>query len=348
MKKIFCKNKNGRGRISVRLGAAFMGILFAVLVMFFVIGIATIGINGKVWEKASHINGIAMIVLVFFAFVYVTNKMLVRRIKNLNSAVSDIAAGNFDSQVEVKGNDELAELAENFNKMIVELKANAFLSKDFARYVSHEFKTPLSVIRSYAETLQANGKDDNVCEYAAVIIAEADRLTEMSKSILELCRLDSTTLIEKNDAFSPAAQVRSALLGAQAKWCEKNINISPELDDFEIVGNESLTFRIWQNLIGNAVKFTQDGGNVNITLKSQDGSCVFVIADDGIGIADEDKNKIYDMFFTGDKSHNKEGSGLGLTLTKTIVEKLGGEISFVSERGKGTTFTVRLPMGTSA
>ncbi|MGN1062434.1 MAG: ATP-binding protein, partial [Candidatus Scatosoma sp.] len=272
------------------------------------------------------------------------DRLIVRRIRSLTQAVAGISQGNYDLTVPVKGNDEITELSDNFNKMTAELQANAFLSKNFARYVSHEFKTPLSVIRSYAETVQINNENTEVGEYMGIIISETDRLTEMAKTIMELCRLDSTTLIERKDVFSPAVQIRSVLLSSQIKWSEKNISVEPDLEEFEIRGNENLTFRIWQNLIGNAIKFTEENGRIAVTLKRENGSLYFTVSDDGIGIADEDKDKVFNMFFTGDKSRNKEGSGLGLPLTKTIVEKLGGEISFESERGKGTAFTVALPL----
>lgn len=120
--------------------------------------------------------------------------------------------------------------------------------------------------------------------------------------------------------------------------------MEPDVENFEIRSNESLLFRVWENLIGNAIKFTGENGNITITLKKQGNELLFSITDNGVGIAEEDKDKIFNPFFTGDKSHNKEGNGLGLPLTKNIVEKLGGEITFFSEQYKGTTFIVRLPI----
>lgn len=338
------KQKSKYKKLSIRLLLIFVGITVGIVAVFTTVSVIAKYFNEEIWANSVYVAGLVMLILVLAAFVFITNKLVVRRIENLNRAVSEVAKGNFDLIVPVQGNDELAELSENFNKMTAELQANAFLSKDFARYVSHEFKTPLSVIRSYAEAVQINNADKETNDYMEIIISETDRLAEMSKTIMELCRLDSTTLVEKKDVFSPAAQIRSILLSSQIKWNEKNIEIEPNLDEFEITGNENLTFRIWQNLISNAIKFTKDGGNITITLKKQTDAFLFAATDNGIGIADEDKDKIFNMFFTGDKSHNKEGSGLGLPLTKNIVEKLGGEITFISERSKGTTFTVRLPL----
>lgn len=336
--------KNKYKKLSIRLLGTFVGINFGIVAVFSAVSGIVRRLNEEIWINSVYISGLVMLILTHVVFIVITNKLVVKRIENLNKAVSEVAKGNFDLTVPVQGHDELAELSVNFNKMTAELKANAFLSKDFARYVSHEFKTPLSVIRSYAEAMQLSGKDRDADEYMEIIISETDRLTEMTRSIMELCRLDSTTLIEKKDKFSPAAQVRAVILSTQITWSKKNINIQPDVDEFEITGNENLTFRIWQNLIGNAIKFTEENGNIIVKLKKENSAFLFTVTDDGIGISDEDKGKIYDMFFTGDKSHNKEGSGLGLPLTKNIVEKLGGEIAFVSERGKGTAFTVKLPL----
>lgn len=291
-----------------------------------------------------YIMGLAAVIVILVLFAYIINRIIVRRVQVLSKSVSAISQGKYDLTVPVQGNDELTELSENFNKMAAELQANAFLSKDFARYVSHEFKTPLSVIRSYAEAIQINSADSETSEYTQIIISETDRLAEMSKTILELCRLDSTTLVEKKDTFSPAEQIRSVILSNQLSWGAKHIAVLPDLDEFQIIGNEALTFRIWQNLIGNAIKFTEADGRIEVTLKKQGNNMQFTVADNGIGIAEEDKEKVYDLFFTGDRSRNKEGSGLGLPLTRAIVEKLGGTITFTSARGEGTAFTVILPL----
>lgn len=303
-----------------------------------------IGQEREVIMSAMYLgNGLSIVfgLIIFFFFI---NIFFTKRIHKLNKAVTEIANGNYDITVNVKGYDELTNLAENINKMTSELKANVLLSKSFTRNVSHEFKMPISVIRSYAEAAQS--ADDNAAleEYMKIIIAESDRLATLSKSVLELSRMDSTTIIAKEDKFSPAAQIRSILLYSQLKWSEKNITIEPELEEFEIQSNESLLFRVWQNLISNAIKFTDDNGEIKINLKKQESGLLFVIEDNGLGIADEDKDRIFNPFFTGDKSHNKEGSGLGLPLVKSIVEKLSGQILFESERGKGTVFTVSLPL----
>lgn len=339
------KGKKNRNRLSQKLLFAFAGALVAIVMAVMLIGsIVLIPFEEGTQIHLLYVSQLAIVALLIIAFYYIMDKMIIRRIQRLNDAMKRVAKGDFETTIPMEKNDELSELGDSFNKMTAELKSNAFLSRDFTRYVSHEFKTPLSVIRSHAEAAQYADTREEANEYMEIVIAETDRLAGISKNILELCRLDSTTIVSKEDIFSPASQIRTVLLATQFAWGEKNIAIEPELEEFEIRNSESLLFRVWENLIGNAIKFTEKSGNIAIDLKKQGSELYFCITDDGIGIADEDKDKIFNPFFTGDKSHNKEGSGLGLPLTKNIVEKLGGTIAFSSELNKGSTFTVQIPL----
>ena len=243
-----------------------------------------------------------------------------------------------------QGNDELSLLANNFNVMTKELQSNAMLSKDFINYVSHELKTPLSVIRTHAEEIIDAEDDVARRQYASVIIEETDGLAQMSKNIITLCRLDNSSLVPKDDLFCPAEQIKSFILSTQDIFGAKNLNIELDLENFEINGNAALAYSVWQNLIGNAYKFTDKNGNVRVELKRDQNNLCFSVTDDGVGIDECDKDKIFSLFFTGNKSRNEEGSGIGLYLTKIIVTKLGGNISFSSDKGKGSCFKVILPI----
>lgn len=297
-------NKKHRS-LSVKLLFVLPGVAVGVMAVATIFGLIFLKVeNEEIRLGAVYIGGLVFIIVALVLCIYIINLLVVKRIKALNVAVSEISQGKYDLTVPVKGNDKLTELAENFNKMTKELQANAFLSKDFARYVSHEFKTPLSVIRSYAEAVQMNNEDKETGEYMGIVISETDKLAALSMAMLDLCRLDSTTLIEKKDTFSPAKQIRSVIVASQMKWEKKHITIEPELDEFEIRSNENLVFRIWQNLIGNAIKFTNENGKIKISLKKFDNRLTFTVKDDGIGISEENKDKVFNVFFTGDKSHN--------------------------------------------
>lgn len=261
-----------------------------------------------------------MLVMIIALFYRSVNRMILRRLQALSEAMAQVAEGNCDIRVQDGGHDELSHLTDSFNRMAEELQANAFLSRNFTRYISHEFKTPLAVIRNYAELTQTSPSQEKTEKNMAVIIAEADRLTGLSKDVLELCRLDSTTIVEKKD-----------------------IEMLPELEEFRILSNEALLFRVWQNLIGNAIKFTGRGGRIAGTLRRTEDGLVCDIKDNGAGISEEDRQHIFTPFYAGNRFRNREGSGLGLSLSRTIVDKLGGTITFKSAEGVGSTFAVRLP-----
>lgn len=277
-------------------------------------------VGGALVERSVYVFQAVMLVMIIVLFYRSVNRMILRRLQALIGAMAQVAEGNCDIRVQDGGHDELSQLTDSFNRMAEELKANAFLSRDFARYVSHEFKTPLAVIRNYAEITQSDPDPEETARNMGVIIAEVDRLTGLSKDVLELCRLDSTTIIEK-----------------------KEIELLPEMEEFQILSNEALLFRVWQNLIGNAIKFTGRGGRIAVCLRREQDGFVCDIEDNGAGISDEDKAHIFTPFYAGNRFRNREGSGLGLSLSRKIMDKLGGAITFESAEGMGSTFTVRLP-----
>jgi signal transduction histidine kinase len=288
---------------------------------------------------------IGILIIGFFfmiLFGLAVNHIILKRIRLLNHAVKEIESGHFDFQVEVDGKDEISALMSNLNKMTKELQANEYLSKEFARNVSHEFKTPLSSIKGYAELIE-NGSlsEEDRVEYSGIIIHEIDRLSKLSKNLLQISLLDSSNLIKQDEEYFIDEQIRSVLQLTQLEWESKNIEFDLILDEILYVGNKDLTFQIWQNLISNAIKFSKDNSIIRISLKKES-DISFEIQDYGLGISFEDQSKIFNQFFIANKSRNKSGSGLGLSITKKIVEKLGGSICFESVENEGTTFHVKL------
>jgi signal transduction histidine kinase len=128
----------------------------------------------------------------------------------------------------------------------------------------------------------------------------------------------------------------------QARWSEKNLTLDLQLAEITIASNEQLLYQVWQNLIGNAIKFSNAGGTLKVVVKQDGGRMYFEVCDDGIGIKDEDKEKIFDHFYMADASRSTDGNGLGLAIVKKILARLGGEIDFESTYGKGSKFFVRV------
>jgi signal transduction histidine kinase len=282
----------------------------------------------------------ALLILVLFACV--ADFILVRRIKRLTAASKSIASGDFDVRVKDWSDDELGELTESFNIMVKALRANEFLSREFVRNVSHEFKTPITSLKGYAKLLQNEELSQaERAEYAQIILQESERLHKLSADLLQLSALDSSEIVKQTKAFRLDEQIKRIILLMQRDWERKNIEMIVDVDETDYAGKEELIYLVWLNLISNAIKYTEPGGKIEIRLINGK-NIVFKIKDSGIGIKDEIKDKIFDEFFIGDKSRNQGSSGLGLSITKKIIEKFGGNLSFTSREGEGTEFTVLL------
>lgn len=282
------------------------------------------------------------LVLATMIYALIVDRVLVKRIKKLSNATKEIAKGNFDITLKKEGRDEISTLTDDFIGMSNELRANQFLSKSFIRNVSHEIKTPLVSISGFAELIEKETKSESIKEAARIIQEESERMLLMSREMLQISLLDSTTIISKNDTFKPAMQIRTIIANMQLEWEKKNIEFFIELSEEEITSNAQLLYQVWQNLISNAIKFSNEDGNIKISLLIDTNKIEFVIEDNGIGIKEEDKEEIFKHFYMGDKSRNVRGSGLGLPICKGIIDKLMGSISFESNVHSGTKFIVTL------
>lgn len=275
--------------------------------------------------------------------IAIASRMIVKPIKKLTEAAKEVSKGNFDVKIETKSRDEIGQLTDTFNIMTRELKNIEYLRKDFISSVSHEFRTPMTSIQGFAKLLKDRTLSrEQSDEYADIIISETGRLENLSSNLLKLSSLENKSIHENYRSFSLDEQIRRAILLMENKWSEKDIELDLDLDKVTFKGDEELMYQVWINLISNAIKFSGSGGELKIDLKESDGRIKISIGDKGIGIADEDKDRVFERFYKADKSRTKEGSGLGLPIVKKIVELHGGRVYFESELGKGTTFFIEL------
>ncbi|MEN6328187.1 MAG: HAMP domain-containing sensor histidine kinase [Syntrophomonas sp.] len=278
------------------------------------------------------------------ALMLFATKFISQPIKYISDVTREVAKGNFDIQIDYNGNDEIGILAKNFNLMTRELKNIEYLRKDFITSVSHELKTPISSIQGFAEIIKDNHlSPEKFNEYTDIIIEEAKRLNKLSSNILKLSKLENQLIHNKKARFSLDEQVRRTILLFEEQWSKKNLILEINLDKVDFEGDEELIQQLWMNLIANAVKFSYDNGTVDISLQQNDYSIIVVIRDEGIGIAEGSKPRIFEKFYQGDTAHSGRGNGLGLAIVKRIIEICNGSISFESEEGAGTCFTVTLP-----
>ncbi len=267
---------------------------------------------------------------------------VVAPIKRISNASKEVANGNFDFEIKVTGNDEIAELTKNFNLMIKELSKNEYLHKNFVNSVSHEFKTPISSLRGYAKLL----KEDNLTkeernQYADVIISASERLSNLSTNLLRLAELENGNFVIKNVNFSLSEQIRSCIILMQNQWEEKDLELNLDIDEVNYTGDEELLYSVWFNLISNAIKYSEKGGILSVSVKQLD-RIIVSVSDNGIGISKENLDNIFLKFFKEDKSRNSKGTGLGLSIAKKIIEFHNGKVLVESTLGVGSTFTVIL------
>jgi signal transduction histidine kinase len=304
------------------------------------------GINGR--NKIPYLPLLFILllcVLIGTALTAFLSEKALNPIRKVIDATKNVAGGNFEVKINIKGIGELEELSESFNKMVYELSTIETLRSDFVNNFSHEFKTPIVSVRGFAKLLkEGNLTEEEKQEYLDIIIAESERLADLSTNVLNLSKYESIEIITDKISFRLDEQIRRAVVLMEPKWSVKDIDMTIELEDITFLGNEDLTQQIWINLLDNAIKFTPNGGHIKIHLLRWNQGIRFTIQDNGNGMDEQTKSHIFDKFYQGDNSHKTTGNGLGLALVKRIIKLSGGGITVQSTPGDGSKFTVFLPM----
>ena len=341
------KAKNhGKGKLlNIRL-------LFIIVSMAEILG--TLLISGLLsWLSKMILNRVIEIpdfiwLILFSVIIGVTvsiviNIILLRPVVKLSKAMKSVASGDFSirlkSDVRIR---EIQESYESFNLMVRELEATETLQTDFVANVSHEFKTPINAIEGYATLLQDsnNGIQHG---YAERILLNTRRLSTLVGNILLLSKVSNHAIPMARTTYRVDEQIRQAILLLEPQWTERNVEFDVELEDVVWNGPESLMHHVWSNLIGNAIKFGPQNGMVRIGLKKNESQIVFTVEDQGDGVPESERQRIFHKFYQLDSSHKQEGNGLGLALAKQIVDGCDGEISIENTDG-GCIFKVVLPM----
>ncbi|MCJ8010804.1 HAMP domain-containing histidine kinase [Paenibacillus sp. KQZ6P-2] len=280
-----------------------------------------------------------------FKFVLFT-RVVVKPLKALTAATKKVAKGDYNIALQTKSKDELGVLSEQFQQMAHELSQIERMRQEFVSNVSHELQTPLASISGFVSILQKDGLDEaEQLRCLNIIRNESMRLSRLSENMLRLATIDSN-----HYPFHPALvrldrQLRRIVVATEPQWAAKRLNIHLELPKTAIHADEDLLSQVWLNIFSNSIKFTPEGGDISIELQSGHGEIGVVFRDTGIGIAEEDRKRVFERFYMADKSHNREagGSGLGLAIVKRVVELHDGWVEIDIAAGKGTAVTVFLP-----
>ena len=280
---------------------------------------------------------------------YIRRKLMVDRpVKQIMDALDQVMQGDFSVQIppvkEFAGETGFNEIITAINKMTAELQGTETLRTDFIANVSHELKTPLAVMGNYATMLQQPElSDEERLAYAKAISDAARRLAALITNILKLNKLENQQIFPMHTEYDLSGQLCEALLQFEDIWERKNLEIETDIeDDVRICSDAELLGLVWNNLISNAVKFTQEGGSIGVALKTDANAVIVSVRDTGCGMTQEVGQHIFEKFYQGDTSHATQGNGLGLALVKRVMDILGGEISVQSSPGRGSTFAVKI------
>lgn len=270
-------------------------------------------------------------------------------LQKLAQAMDDVAQGDFSVYVPPLHTEDQLDYIDimiiDFNKMVEELGSIETLKTDFFSNVSHEIKTPISVISSEAQLLKSQGGlNQSQTEQVDLILSACKRLSNLITNILKLNRLEKQTIQPEITVYDICQQLCESVLQYENQWNEKQIELEMDMEDQALVkADPSLMELVWNNLISNAIKFTDRGDRIVIKESSTESDIRIQVLDSGCGMDEETINYIFDKFYQGDTSHATEGNGLGLALVWRILQLSNGKINVKSDIGCGTTFTVSIP-----
>ena len=264
--------------------------------------------------------------------------IIVKPLTRLTNAIKELSNGNYNVRVDNVGQDEISKLNQGFNQMARQLAKQDETRQKFISDISHEFQTPLTSIQGFANILKEEDlpKEQRV-KYANIILYNSKRLSSLAKNMLQLTLLDREEIELELTNYSLVEQMNRVISTQENQAMEKNIEIVFEMPKKRLE-------QVWTNIISNAIKYTNEGGLITITMKKNSKDIEISIEDTGIGMSKEVVSHIFERFYREDKARNVEGNGLGLAIVKSIVDLHHGKIDILSQVDVGTNFIVRLPI----
>ena len=350
---IFTKDKNYGKKIlnSVSRFLVFFLIMAFVITCNFYLFLSSVQMEETEIRAAAPITflNVLLLTIIFCVIDEIRRIWMVKRpVKQIREGMNKIIAGDFQMRIPyIKGensNNEFDDIIKGLNEMTMELSGVETLRTDFVSNVSHEIKTPLSVIQNYGTMLQNPAlSEEKRIEYAKAITVQTRKLSDLITNILKLNRLENQQIYPDKKEYNLTEQICECLLVFEHAWEEKQLEIETDLEEDIIINQDAqLLSLVWNNLFSNAIKFNKNGGKVEVKVKVENGNIYVTVRDNGCGISQETGRHIFEKFYQGDTSHATQGNGLGLALVKRVIDIVGGDITVQSALGEGTTFCVCL------
>ncbi len=341
-----------------RLTLTILYSIIVFLVQFFSIMVA--GIAAYIFIKTGVLTedgGITLRSMIsFMGFVslmigiiltVVSSKISLRPVNKLINKMNGLASGDFGVRLNFNGPFSktaiAADVEDSFNTMAAELQNTEMLRNDFINNFSHEFKTPIVSIAGFAKLIKkGNLNEEQKKEYLDVIEEESLRLAYMATNVLSITEIENQSILADVEEFNLSEQLRACILLLERKWEEKEIEFSLEFGEYEISAGRELLKQVWINLLDNAIKFSPQGGTVEVGIENGENEISVSVTNSGKDIRSEEQKRIFGKFYQADESHAAEGNGIGLAIVKSVANLHRGSVSVESGTGK-TTFTVSLP-----
>lgn len=307
-------------------------------------------IQNMIYKLKHHfiMVGILSVFLTIITIAFLSRVITIPLIR-MKEATEKLSKGDFSVRLQIKGEDELAELGKAIQTLARDLEYLKKERNEFLASISHELRTPLTYVKGYADIARRpNVEEEERNRYLSIIYEEAEHIQKLVKDLFELAKMDQHSfqihkeptnlcsfLKKLHDKMHPAFQAKKMSL---VYYCDGNITVHIDQKRFE---------QVMMNLLDNALKYSDQGSTVSIDARAEKDNIVMIVSDEGRGIPEEDLPHIFERFYRVDKSRsrNSGGTGLGLAIAKEIVEAHGGSIYAASEYGKGTNMIITLPEG---
>ncbi|MFD1775956.1 sensor histidine kinase [Paenibacillus rhizophilus] len=291
--------------------------------------------------------GLVSVLLIGILLILLTSRYLVGPVSRLTGAAREMAKGNLAFRLAHRRKDEIGTLMDSFNNMASELQNIDKIREDFVINVSHEIQSPLTSIRGFTRAMRDGViPAEQQKEHLDIIYEETLRLSRLSENLLRLASLDS-----EHHPFHPVTyrldeQLRRVILVSEPLWTEKKLDVELDLHICSVTADRDLLEQVWQNLIANAIKYSDVNSRIEVWMDKALGSVNIHIKNTGKGIPERDLPFIFERFYRVDKARtrSKGGNGLGLSIVKKIIGLHGYKIEVKSEEGKETCFTVSIPL----